>query len=218
MVPTTPNSAATEHANVNNTEPHEGDATERAAHAASMQFQCYPLTASAENRSATEQATDPTKCRHDKMSEHAAEQPAADRAATRYVVTVYSLNPARRPDAHTVVCIMLYKGLLSDDSLRAFIEEHINTAIPPVLTLGSDEAMQTMNIVTHSPAQPLPALCQQLRDYCSRPQATRFQESLLDGAGYTIGLLFLKPDEWQHTCDVTDMLAAALLQSYNTLL
>ena len=148
------------------------------------------------------------------MIGHAAEQPTADRAATRYLVTVYSLNPARRPDAHTVVCIMLYKGLLSDDGLRAFIEEHINTAIVPVLTLGSDEAMQTTNIVIRSPAQPLPALCQQLRDYCSRPQATRFQESLLDGAGYTIGLLFLKPDEWQHTCDVTDMLATALRQSH----
>ena len=31
MEPTTPNSAATEHANADNTEPHEGDATERAA-------------------------------------------------------------------------------------------------------------------------------------------------------------------------------------------
>ena len=205
-----------------NTAPREGNATERAAHAdiqlsysddsAATQFKCYSLAASAENRSATEQATDPTKCRHDKMIGHAAEQPAADRAATRYLVTVYSLNPARRPDAHTVVCIMLYKGLLSDDSLRAFIEEHINTANPPVLTLGSDEAMQTMNFVTHSPAQPLPALCQQLRDYCSRPQATRFQESLLDGAGYTIGLLSLTPDEWQHTCDVRDRLAAAVRQ------
>ena len=47
MVPTTPNSAATEHANVDNTEPREGDATER------------------------------VKCRHDKMIGHAAEQPAA---------------------------------------------------------------------------------------------------------------------------------------------
>ena len=178
MVPTTPNSAATEHANVDNTEPREGDATER-----------------------------------DKMIGHAAEQPTADRAATRYLVTVYSLNPARRPDAHTVVCIMLYKGPLSDDGLRAFIEEHINTAIVAVLTLGSDEAMQTMNFVIRTPGQPLPALCEQLRHYCSRPQATRFQESLLDGAGYTIGLLSLEPDQWQHTCDVRDKLAAAVLQS-----
>ena len=147
------------------------------------------------------------------MIGHAAEQPTADRAATRHLVTIYSLNPARRPDAHKVVCIMLYKGLLRDDGLRAFIEEHINTAIVPVLTLGSDEAMQTMNIVIRSPAQPLPALCQQLRDYCSRPQATRFQEPLLDCSGCTIGVLSLEPDQWQHTCDVTNMLAEAVLQS-----
>ena len=188
MVPTTPNSAATEHANVDNTEPREGDATERAA-------------------------TDPTKCRHDKMIGHAAEQPAADRAATRYLVTVYSLNPARRPDAHTVVCIMLYKGLLSDDGLRAFIEEHINTAIVPVLTLGPDESMETTNFVIQTPAQPLPALCEQLRDYCLGPQAIRFQEPLLDGAGNTIGVLALSPNQWQHTCDVKNRLAEAVLLS-----
>ena len=180
-----------------------------------MQLNGNSLAAGAENGSATEQATDSTKCRHDKMIGHAAEQPAADRAATRYLVTVYSLNPARRPDAHTVVCIMLYKGLLRDDGLRAFIEQHINTAIVPELTLGPDESMQTMNFVTRTPAQPLPALCEQLRDYCSRPQATRFQEPLLDGAGYTIGVLSLEPDQWQHTCDVRDMLAEALLRRAN---
>ena len=147
------------------------------------------------------------------MIGHAAEQPAVDPAATRYLVTVYSLNPARRPDAHTVVCIMLYKGPLRDEGLRAFIETHINTAIVPVLPLGPDESMQTMNFVIQTPAQPLPALCEQLRDYCSCPQATRFQEPLLDGAGYTIGVLSLEPNQWQHTCDVRDMLAEAL-QAY----
>ena len=145
------------------------------------------------------------------MIGHAAEQPTADRAATRYLVTVYSLNPARRPDAHKVVCIMLYKGLLRDDGLRAFIEEHINTAIVPVLTLGPDEYMGTTNFVIRTPAQPLPALCEQLRDYCSRPQATRFQEPLLDGAGYTIGFLSLEPDKWQDTRDVTTRLGEAVL-------
>ena len=178
-----------------------------------MQLNRNSLAADTENGSATEQATDPTKCRHDKMIGHAAEQPTTDQAATRYLVTVYSLNPARRPDAHTVVCIMLYKGLLRDDGLRAFIEQHINTAIVPVLTLGPDESMQTMNFVIRTPAQPLPALCEQLRDYCSRPQATRFQEPLLDGAGYTIGFLSLEPDQWEHTRDVTDMLGEAMLRS-----
>ena len=169
-----------------------------------MQLNCNSLAAGAENGSATEQATDPTKCRHDKMIGHAAEQPSADRAATRYLVTVYSLNPARRPDAHTVVCIMLYKGLLRDDGLRAFIEQHINTAIVPELTLGPDESMQTMKFVTRTPTQPLPAFCELLRDHCSRPQATRFQEPLLDGAGYTIGVLSTGP--WP-------FVVAALLQS-----
>ena len=178
-----------------------------------MQLKCYSLAAGAENDSATEQVTDPTKCRRDKMIGHAAEQPAADPADTRYLVTVYSLNPARRPDAHTVVCIMMYKGLLRDETLRAFIEDHIQTAIPPVLALGPGESMETMNFVIRTPAQPLPALCEQLRDYCSRPQATRFQEPLLDGAGYTIGVLSLEPDQWQHTCDVRNMLAEAVLQS-----
>ena len=177
----------------------------------------------AENGSATEQATAPTKSRHDKMIGHAAEQPAADQAATRYLVTVYSLNPARRPDAHTVLCIMLYKGLLRDDGLRAFIDQHINTAIVPELTLGPDESMETLNIVIPHPmetsdgvyaAHPaIPALCEHLRDYCSRAQATRFQEPLLDGRGDTIGFLSLEPDQWQHTCDVRDGLAEALRQS-----
>ena len=147
------------------------------------------------------------------MIGHAAEQPAADRAATRYLVTVYSLNPARRPDAHTVVCIMLYKGLLRDDGLRAFIETHINTAIVPVLPLGPDESMQTMNFVIQTPAQPLPALCEQLRDYCLGVQAIRFQEPLLDGAGNIIGVLALSPNQWQHTRDVKNRLAEAVLLS-----
>ena len=138
---------------------------------------------------------------------------AAERAATRYLVSVYALNPARRPDAHRVVCIMLHKGLLSDDGLRAFIEQHINTAIAPVLALGPDECMQTMNCAIRTSAVPLPALYEQLRDYCNRSEAIRFQEPLLDGAGYTIGVLSLEPNQWQHTCDVRDMLAAALLQS-----
>ena len=150
------------------------------------------------------------------MIGHAAEQPTADRAATRYLVTVYSLNPARRPDAHKVVCIMLYKGLLRDDGLRAFIEEHINTAIVPVLTLGPDEYMGTTNFVIRTPAHPLPALCEQLRDYCRRPQATRFQEPLLDGFGYTIGVLSLEPNQWQHTYEVRSMLEEAMLQSNET--
>ena len=138
---------------------------------------------------------------------------AAERAATRYLVSVYALNPARRPDAHTVVCIMLYKGLLRDDGLRAFIEEHINTAIAPVLALGPDELMQTMNCAIRTSAVPLPALCEQLRDYCNRSEAIRFQEPLLDGAGYTIGVLSLEPNQWQHTYDVRNMLAEAVLQS-----
>ena len=175
-----------------------------------MQLKCYSLAADAENDSATEQVTDPTKCRHVKMIGHAAEQPAADRAATRYLVTVYSLNPARRPDAHTVVCIMMYKGLLRDETLRAFIEDHIHTAIPPVLALGPGESMETMNFVIRTPAQPLPALCEQLRDYCSGPQAIRFQEPLLDGAGYTIGFLSMGPADWEHTREIADKLAEAL--------
>ena len=178
-----------------------------------MQLKCYSLAAGAENASATEQATDPTKHRHDKMSGHAAEQPAVDRAATRYLVTVYSLNPARRPDAHTVVCIMLYKGLLRDDGLRAFIEQHINTAIVPECTIGPDEHLLTYNFVIRTSASPLPALCEQLRDYCSRPQATRFQEPLLDGAGYTIGFLSLTQHDWEHSREITDKLGEAILQS-----
>ena len=142
------------------------------------------------------------------MSEHATEQPAANRAATRYLVAVYSLNPASRPDAHTVACLMLHKGLLSDDGLRAFIQQHIETGIVPELTLSSDEFMQTMNCVTPSTAREtrVPALFKQLREYCTRPQATRFQEPLLDGAGYTLGFLSLEPGQWQHTYDVATML------------
>ena len=178
-----------------------------------MQLNCNSFVASTETSSATEQATEPDLRRHDKMIGHAAEQPTADRAATRHLVTIYSLNPARRPDAHTVLCIMLHKGLLTDDDLRAFIEQHINTAILPERTIGPDEHLRTYNFVISTSAVPLPALCQQLRDYCSRPQATRFQEPLLDGAGYTIGFLSLTPHDWEHTLEITDKLGEALLQS-----
>lgn len=179
-----------------------------------MQLNCNSFVASTENSSATEQATEPDLRRHDKMIGHAAEQPTADRAATRHLVTIYSLNPARRPDAHTVLCIMLHKGLLTDDDLRAFIEQHINTAIVPELPELPDFGyLQTMNFAIRTSAIPLPALCEQLRDYCSRPQATRFQEPLLDGAGYTIGFLSMTPHDWEHTREITDKLGEALLQS-----
>ena len=172
-----------------------------------MQLNCNSFVASTENSSATEQATEPDLRRHDKMIGPAAEQP------TRHLVTIYSLNPARRPDAHTVLCIMLHKGLLTDDDLRAFIEQHINTAILPERTIGPDEHLQTYNFAIRTAAVPLPALCEQLRDLCSRPQATRFQEPLLDGAGYTIGFLSMTPHGWEHTREITDKLGEAILQS-----
>ena len=83
----------------------------------------------------------------------------------------------------------------------------------PCCDIGPDEHLQTYNFVIRTSAVPLPALCQQLRDYCSRPQATRFQEPLLDGAGYTIGFLSLTPHDWEHTREITDKLGEALLQS-----
>ena len=178
-----------------------------------MQLDCNSFVASTENSSATEQATEPDLRRHDKMIGPAAEQPTADRAATRHLLTIYSLNPARRPDAHTVLCIMLHKGLLTDDDLRAFIEQHINTAIVPEGTIGPDEHLHTYNFVIRTSASPLPALCEQLRDYCSRPQATRFQEPLLDGAGYTIGFLSMTQHDWEHSREITDKLGEAILQS-----
>ena len=135
---------------------------------------------------------------------------AAEQAATRYLVSVYALNPARRPDAHIVVCIMLHKGLLSDDGLRAFIEQHINTATAPELALGPDELMQTMSCAILTSACVMPALYQQLRDYCNGSQAIRFQEPLLDGAGYTIGFLSMGPADWEHTREIADKLAEAL--------
>ena len=180
-----------------------------------MQLNCNSFVASTENSSATEQATEPDLRRHDKMIGHASEQPTADRAATRHLVTIYSLNPAHRPDAHTVVCIMLHKGLLTDDDLRAFIEQHVNTAIPPDMRfcLGPDEHLATMNFVIRTSAVPLPALCEQIRGFCSSSQATRFQEPLLDGAGYTIGFLSLTPHQWEHTREIAWKLGEALLQS-----
>ena len=107
---------------------------------------------------------------------------------------------------------MLYKGRLRDDGIRAFIEQHIDSAINPDLTLSNDEVMETMNFVIPTPTQPKPALIDQLRDFCSRPQAIRFQNPLMDGAGYIIGILSLKPDEWQHVRDVTTKLGEAVLR------
>ena len=175
---------------------------------------------------ATEQPAVSTEYSHTEIAGHATEHPRAepidesntspsttDRTGTRYIVSVYSLSPAHRPDAHTVVCIMLHKGLLRDDDMRAFIAQHIATGTVPQLTLGDDELMHTMNFVVPTSQIRLPALCEQLRDYCNRPAATRFQPPLLDGAGYTIGFLSLELVQWQHTRDVAAKLGETLLRS-----
>jgi len=112
---------------------------------------------------------------------------------------------------------MLHRGLLSDDGLRPFIEQHIDTAIVPERTFGSEELMQTMSFIVPTPAQSMPPLCEQLRLYCNSSRATRFQEPLLDGAGYTIGFLALEPDQWQHVRDVSTRLGEAVYNYMNVL-
>ena len=119
----------------------------------------------------------------------------------RYLASIYTLSPTCRPEMHKVVCILLMKALVWDGELRAFIEQHIETATVPRFH-GADAVVHTMNFAIPTSTQPLPMLCQQLLDYCSRPAATRFQEPLVDGAGNTVGFLSLTEGEWQHTHDV----------------
>ena len=137
----------------------------------------------------------------------------------KYIVSVYSLSPARRPDVHAVVCIMLFKGLTGDDGLgasdgdmswlRVFIAEHIATAIVPQCALGDPEVMHTSFLCVPDSSIPLPALCTQLQAHCNCISATRFQPPLLDGAGATVGFRFLTPEQWQDTRDdATDMVYA----------
>jgi len=122
---------------------------------------------------------------------------------TRYLVSIYSLNPAYEPDGRDTICIMSFKGLLSDEGLWAFIIEHISTATPPELKLGPREEMHAMMFLAPTSGTRLPAVCGRLRCRCGSPAATRFGHPLLEGnmSGYwsTIGFLALKHDEWQQT-------------------
>jgi len=122
---------------------------------------------------------------------------------TRYLVSIYSLNPAYEPDARDTICIMSFKGLLSDEGLWAFIIEHISTATPPELKLGPREEMHAMMFLAPTSGTRLPAVCGRLRCRCDSPAATRFGHPLIEGnmSGYwsTIGFLALKHDEWQQT-------------------
>ena len=141
--------------------------------------------------------------------------PTPERPGTRYLASIYSLNPTCRPEVHRVVCIMLVKAVVSDGDLRAFIEQHIATAIAPCFrsccsSAADDSEIYTTNFAIPESTQPLPMLCQQLLDYCSCPAATRFQDPLLDGAGYAVGFLSLRPWEFTHTFDVVRMLGDAI--------
>ena len=124
---------------------------------------------------------------------------------TRYVVSIYSLCPAHQPDARDIICIMSFKGMLSDEGLRAFIIEHIRTATPPELKLGPREEMHAMMFLapTSDPRLPAFSVCERLRCFCDCPTATRFEHPLIDGnmTGYwkTIGFVSLKHGEWQKT-------------------
>jgi len=122
---------------------------------------------------------------------------------TRYLVSIYSLNPAYEPDGRDIICIMSFKGMLSDEGLWAFIIEHISTATPPELKLGPREEMHAMMFLAPTSGTRLPAVCGRLRCRCNSPAATRFGHPLIHGnmSGYwdTIGFLALEHDEWQQT-------------------
>ncbi len=181
-----------------------------------------PFVSTVSEDTATEHA--PPSARYVLLAERATERPTEsndigterpttptpDQPGTRYLASIYSLNPTRRPEVHRVVCIMLLKAVVSDGDLKAFIAQHIATAIAPCFrsccsSATGDSEMSITNFAIPESTQPLPMVCRQLLDYCSRPAARRFHEPLLDGAGYTVGFLSLRPWEWQHTVDVVSM-------------
>ena len=130
---------------------------------------------------------------------------------TRYIASIYSLGPSQvYGDVHSVMCIMLYKGSLGDDALREFIERHITTAVVPQMTLGDGECMSTMNLVRRTLEDSPPALCGQLLDFCSRPNAVPFLDPLSDGAGHQVTLLSWESGHWDHARVVVERLADAM--------
>ena len=131
--------------------------------------------------------------------------------STRYLVSVYTLNRECRPEVNAITCIMLFKGSLRDEDLRAFIEEHIATAVAPELVdlRGEEELMHTINFVTLTTwlggATALPDLCHQLRSFTTgSPAASRFEPPLFDDSDdhYMVGFVSLTPKQWQETVDV----------------
>jgi hypothetical protein len=136
-------------------------------------------------------------------------QPPAASPGDRYLCSVYTLDPLCRPEMHRVVCLLLAKAPISDDELRAFIAQHIDTATVPDCNHFSE--CYTMNFAQLHSTSTMPALLTQLLDYCSRTSATRFEEPLTDGAADNVGFLSLKPCDWQHTADVASALRERLL-------
>ena len=148
-------------------------------------------------------------------------QPAAASAAAgaspcyRYLCSIYSLNPLRRPDMHRVVCLLLAKTRICDDELRAFIAQHIDTAdVPDWYHLSNDTEhadVQTMNFALPLASYPMPALLTQLFDYCSRSPAIPFAQPLIDGTGVDVRFLSLEPSQWQETLEVGTKLGNSIL-------
>jgi hypothetical protein len=122
------------------------------------------------------------------------------------VCSIYALNPRARPEMHRIICIMLGKGPLTDNQLRALISQHIDTADVPQCA-QDDVRMLTVNFAFRHHTDVLPELLRQLMDFCSRPSAIRFDEPIIDGTGASIGFLVLSHVNWQQTLDVTMALA-----------
>jgi len=120
----------------------------------------------------------------------------------RCICSIYTLNPLARPEMHRIICVMLALGHMTDNDIKSFISQHVETAIVP-RCIQDDVEMCTTNFAIQYQTETIPPFLQQLIDFCSSPSAISFDDPIFDGTGARISFLSLSSSNWQETLDVT---------------
>ena len=177
--------------------------------AASRQFCARPFDIA---YSSVTSMTRSTSSRSSGATEHTGDKSRAASPRVRYLCSTYTLDPSGRPEMNRVICLLLTRTRATDNEVRAFISQHIETGQIPEWphSLEGNDVMITRNFAYVSAEFPNAALLDQLIDYCCGSEAIRFDDPLRDGNGASVGMLDLRKDQWQQTLDVSNALCDAM--------
>lgn len=78
--------------------------------------------------------------------------PRETKSGDRYIIISYAVEPLQLPDWHRWQCVVLYKGMKSDDDLRTYVAEHIKATDPPPhmeIKQSAGEMMETTLYLEH---------------------------------------------------------------------